>query len=57
MADTTWRMAVPTLLLAGLGLYLDRHYTNGPWFTLIGLVLGLVIAARLVKRQLTRIPQ
>jgi ATP synthase protein I len=38
-----WSVAVPTLLGAGLGLWLDRHYPDGRSWTLALLVLGLAI--------------
>lgn len=38
-----WSIAVPTLLGAGLGLWLDRHYPGDRSWTLALLVGGLVI--------------
>ena len=38
-----WSVAVPTLLGAGLGLWLDQHYPGGHSWTLALLVAGLVI--------------
>jgi ATP synthase protein I len=38
-----WSVAVPTLLGAGLGLWLDRRYPDGRSWTLALLVLGLAI--------------
>ena len=51
MGDTTWRVAVPTVLLAGLGIVADKRFETMPLWTLIGLVLGLVAAGALVWRQ------
>jgi F0F1-type ATP synthase assembly protein I len=55
MADTTWRMVVPGLLLAGLGIAADLKFGTKPWLTLVGLTLGLAIGALLVKRQLEHV--
>lgn len=38
-----WSVAVPTLLGAGLGMWLDRSYPIGHSWTLALLVVGLVI--------------
>lgn len=36
-----WSVAVPTLLGAALGLWLDKHYPGGRSWTLMLLVIGL----------------
>lgn len=38
-----WSVAVPTLLGAALGLWLDQHYPGGRSWTLALLVAGLMI--------------
>jgi len=38
-----WSVAIPTLLGAALGLWLDRNYPGGRSWTLALLVVGLVI--------------
>ena len=50
--DTTWRIAIPVVLFALLGIFADRKLGSKPWLTLLGLVIGFVIAGWLVKRQL-----
>ena len=52
MADTTWRMFVPTLPLIMAGDCLDQLYGTKPWLLLAGAVVGGVIAAWLIRRQL-----
>ncbi len=52
IADTTWRMVVPPAFFVVAGLYLDIHSAAKPWFTLTGLVMGLMVGALLVRRQL-----
>lgn len=54
MADTTWRMFVPTIGLLLLGRALDARYGTKPWGMVAGIILGTIIATMLVKRQLTR---
>lgn len=53
-ADTTWRMTIPTVLMAGLGIVADLRFDTAPWLTLVGTAIGFAIAIRLVKRQLER---
>lgn len=38
-----WSIAIPTLLGAALGLYLDKHHAGGRSWTLALLVAGLTI--------------
>lgn len=54
MADTTWRMFVPTIGLAVIGDALDRQNGTKPWLLLLGAAIGAAIATFLVKRQLTK---
>lgn len=56
MADTTWRMFVPTLSLIILGDYLDKQIGSKPWLMLVGAVIGGLIASWLVRLQLRRKP-
>ncbi len=55
LADTTWRVAVPTVLLSGAGIALDKRFNTMPLLTLTGLVLGLAAAAKLVWEQLQKV--
>ncbi len=54
MADTTWRMFIPIVGLTLLGVWLDRSINTKPWATLLGIVVGTLIAGLLVKRQLQK---
>ncbi len=54
MADTTWRMFVPTIALILVGNWLDRYYGLKPWLMLLGALAGTIIAAYLIKQQLQR---
>lgn len=52
LADTTWRIAVPTVLFSGLGIAADLKFETMPFWTVVGLVLGLTAAGALVWRQI-----
>lgn len=55
LADTTWRVAVPTVLFSVVGIMLDKWLHTMPLCTIIGLIVGLVAAAKLVWNQLERV--
>lgn len=55
LMDTTWRIAVPVILFAILGIIADRSLGSKPWLTLLSVVLGFIIAGLLLKRLLARI--
>lgn len=52
LLDTAWRIATPILLFAGVGIFIDKKVGSAPWVTLLGVVVGLVGAGLLVKKQL-----
>ena len=54
IADTTWRLFVPTVGLLLLGRWLDVRYSTKPWLMLGGALVGSIIAGFLIKRQLAR---
>lgn len=55
IADTTWRMFVPIVGLMLLGLWVDSTYRTLPWATISLTILGIAIAAELIRRQLTNV--
>ncbi|MBP9668047.1 AtpZ/AtpI family protein [Candidatus Saccharibacteria bacterium] len=55
MADTTWRMFGPVILFVALGIWADDRYTTGPWLSLAGVLIGSLLAALLIKKQLSRV--
>jgi len=55
MADTTWRLFVPTVGLTVLGLVLDKQFATTPWLMIVGIVIGTVLAVLLVKLQLKKV--
>ncbi len=50
-ADTTWRMFVPTLGGALLGLWIDSMADTEPWYAVGGLAVGIVVTTLLVRQQ------
>lgn len=55
MADTTWRMFVPTVGFILLGFWADTSWQTKPWLTFVGLVIGSLITAGLIKQQFKRV--
>lgn len=55
LADTTWRVAVPTVLFSALGIALDNKLDTMPLCTLIGLIVGLAAAGALVWHQIQNV--
>jgi F0F1-type ATP synthase assembly protein I len=55
LLDTTWRIAVPVVLFAGIGIFVDIKVHSKPWATLAGTVIGFVAAALLLKKQLATV--
>lgn len=54
IVDTTWRMAVPVVLFAFLGIFADIKLDTKPWFTLLGVIIGFAFAVVLIKQQIAR---
>ncbi len=52
IADTTWRLFVPTLLGVIIGLMVDNHFATKPWFTVVGVIAGALLAFELVYLQM-----
>ena len=54
MADTTWRMFVPTIGLLLIGNWADGVVHTKPWLLLLGVAIGAGVSAYLIKRQLAK---
>ena len=54
IADTTWRMFVPSLGFTILGIWLDNKLHTAPWLLLTGIIVGLCVAAFAVQLQLKK---
>lgn len=57
LLDTAWRIAIPVVAAAVLGIVMDRSLGTRPWMTLVASVAGLGVAGWLVKRQLAAVEQ
>ncbi len=55
VADTAWRMFIPTIGSTILGLAIDKHFGTAPWSMIVLMIVGVGFAALLVKRQLQRV--
>ena len=54
-ADTTWRMFIPIIGGTILGVLADNSTVTGkPLGTIIGITIGIIIAAVLVRQQMNR---
>lgn len=51
IADTTWRMFVPSIGGTFLGIWLDGEWSTTPWLMFTGIVLGFLVAAFAVWSQ------
>lgn len=54
LLDTSWRVALPILVLSIAGVRLDRHYGSSPLFMVSGLIVALAISTILVYKQIAR---
>ncbi len=52
LADTTWRMLIPSAIFVCIGIYADLHLGTKPWLTLTGVACGLGVSVILIKNQL-----
>lgn len=55
VADTTWRLFVPTIGGTVCGLWADNAWETKPWFTIVGVTLGAILAFTLVYLQIRTI--
>ena len=53
--DTSWRIAVPVVLLAVGGIFADRSLESAPWMTLLGTVAGFAVAGLLIRQQIAAV--
>jgi F0F1-type ATP synthase assembly protein I len=55
VADTTWRLFVPTIGGTILGIWLDHTYELTPLCTILGVTLGTLAAFMLVYMQMRKV--
>ena len=55
IADTTWRMFVPSVGFTLLGVWADNQWNTKPWLMILGIAVGTAGAYLLVSRQITKL--
>lgn len=55
LADTTWRLFVPTVSGLLIGLWIDSQNGTKLWFAALGTILGTLLAIALVRNQIKNI--
>lgn len=55
MADTTWRLFVPTVGGLLLGLWADNEFGTRPWLLVSGTLAGILLSILLIYVQIKRI--
>lgn len=55
LADTTWRLFVPSVGMTLLGLAADSHFGTKPWLLVSGAILGCALAYLLVRSQMKKV--
>lgn len=55
IADTTWRMFVPSIGMTLLGVAADSSFNTKPWLTLLGIALGVAVTLVLVRNQFKKL--
>jgi len=52
IADTTWRVFIPTIGGTLIGIRLDHIFNTAPWWTVITISIGIITSLLLVILQL-----
>jgi hypothetical protein len=55
IADTTWRLFIPTIGFTIAGLLLDKQFGTTPWVMVVSMALGVAIALLLTRSQLKKV--
>lgn len=55
IGDTTWRMFVPVIGMALVGVWLDKMCHTTPFILFFGIAIGFTMAGLLVKMQISRV--
>lgn len=55
IADTTWRMFVPSVGGTVLGLIADNNLNTKPWLTITGVTVGSTLSIVLIYAQIKRL--
>lgn len=55
IGDTTWRMFVPTIGLMLVGFWVDTQLGTKFWMTVVGILIGSLVAGFLIRHQLKNV--
>lgn len=55
IADTTWRLFIPTIGLTIAGLLLDKQFGTKPWIMAVSMAVGIAVALLLTRSQLKKV--
>lgn len=55
IADTTWRLFLPSVGGTALGVWGDNSFNTKPWLTITGVTLGSILSVVLVYMQIKQI--
>lgn len=55
IADTTWRLFIPTIGFTIAGLLLDKQLGTKPWIMVVSMMLGVGVALLLTRSQLKKV--
>lgn len=55
VADTTWRLFVPTIGGTIIGIIIDNIYGTKPWATIIGVSVGTALSIGLIYLQIRKV--
>lgn len=55
VADTTWRLFVPTIGGTILGIWLDHTFDTRPWATVVCVIIGTAISLGLIYLQIRKV--
>ena len=53
--DMSWRLAIVVLIPIIVGAELYKHYKNGQWFLIAGLLIAIILAILVIKKATTRL--
>lgn len=55
IADTTWRLFIPTVGFTIMGLLADKQFGTKPWIMVAGIIFGVTTAYLLVRSQIKKV--
>lgn len=50
-----YTIAIPIVLLALFGRFLDRQFDSSPWLLLAGIIFSIIISSSLVYKKVSRL--